>query len=153
MRGLICNGNRPVCAYATLRLAYWKQSKTAGFVVNLRLTRPTIPRGGLPPTPFKTQFPKLFEIISKSVLTFQNYSAIIHRHLREWRNRQTRTFEGRVGQLVRVQVPSLAPNQKNPNQVFLIGKGFGFFVYNRYHKSNNIVSQITDFHFSKNFKN
>ncbi len=29
--------------------------------------------------------------------------------MREWRNRQTRTFEGRVGQLVRVQVPSLAP--------------------------------------------
>ena len=28
---------------------------------------------------------------------------------REWRNRQTRTFEGRVGRLVRVQVPSLAP--------------------------------------------
>ena len=30
-------------------------------------------------------------------------------YMREWRNRQTRTFEGRVGQLVRVQVPSLAP--------------------------------------------
>ncbi len=30
-------------------------------------------------------------------------------NMREWRNRQTRTFEGRVGQLVRVQVPSLAP--------------------------------------------
>ena len=29
--------------------------------------------------------------------------------MREWRNRQTRTFEGRVGRLVRVQVPSLAP--------------------------------------------
>ena len=28
---------------------------------------------------------------------------------REWRNRQTRTFEGRAGRLVRVQVPSLAP--------------------------------------------
>ena len=30
-------------------------------------------------------------------------------NMREWRNRQTRTFEGRVGQLVRVQVPFLAP--------------------------------------------
>ena len=30
-------------------------------------------------------------------------------NMREWRNRQTRTFEGRVGRLVRVQVPSLAP--------------------------------------------
>ena len=28
-----------------------------------------------------------------------------------------------------VQVPSSAPNQKNPNQIFPIGKGFGFFVY------------------------
>ena len=32
--------------------------------------------------------------------------------MREWRNRQTRTFEGRVGRLVRVQVPSLAPTEK-----------------------------------------
>ena len=31
-------------------------------------------------------------------------------NMREWRNRQTRTFEGRVGRLVRVQVPSLAPS-------------------------------------------
>ncbi len=28
---------------------------------------------------------------------------------REWRNRQTRTFEGRVVNTVRVQVPFLAP--------------------------------------------
>lgn len=28
-----------------------------------------------------------------------------------------------------VQVPSPAPKQKNPNQIFPIGKGFGFFVY------------------------
>ena len=33
----------------------------------------------------------------------------VKQNMREWRNRQTRTFEGRVGQLVRVQVPSLAP--------------------------------------------
>ena len=33
--------------------------------------------------------------------------------MREWRNWQTRTFEGRVVHTVRVQVPFLAPNQKN----------------------------------------
>ena len=27
-----------------------------------------------------------------------------------------------------VQVPSPAPNQYNPNQIFLIGDGFGLFV-------------------------
>ncbi|MFR5629227.1 MAG: hypothetical protein ACLTLX_06015, partial [Ruthenibacterium lactatiformans] len=26
-------------------------------------------------------------------------------------------------------VPSSAPNQYNPNQIFLIGDGFGLFVY------------------------
>ena len=36
---------------------------------------------------------------------------------REWRNRQTRTFEGRVGRLVRVQVPSLAPRKKRLSQI------------------------------------
>ena len=30
--------------------------------------------------------------------------------MREWRNWQTRTFEGRVVHTVRVQVPFLAPN-------------------------------------------
>ena len=30
-------------------------------------------------------------------------------NMREWRNWQTRTFEGRVVHTVRVQVPSLAP--------------------------------------------
>ena len=30
---------------------------------------------------------------------------------------------------VRVQVPPRAPNKDNPNQVFLIGDGFGLFVY------------------------
>ena len=34
-------------------------------------------------------------------------------YMREWRNWQTRTFEGRVVHTVRVQVPFLAPNQKN----------------------------------------
>lgn len=33
--------------------------------------------------------------------------------MREWRNRQTRTFEGRVSKIVRVQVPSFAPNLKS----------------------------------------
>ena len=28
-----------------------------------------------------------------------------------------------------VQVPSAAPNQYNPNQIFLIGDGFGLFVF------------------------
>ena len=32
--------------------------------------------------------------------------------MREWRNWQTRTFEGRVVHTVRVQVPFLAPQQK-----------------------------------------
>ena len=30
---------------------------------------------------------------------------------------------------VRVQVPPRAPNQYNPNQIFLIGDGFGLFVF------------------------
>ena len=30
---------------------------------------------------------------------------------------------------VRVQVPPSAPNQYNPNQIFLIGDGFGLFVF------------------------
>ena len=34
-------------------------------------------------------------------------------NMRKWRNWQTRTFEGRVVHTVRVQVPFLAPNQKN----------------------------------------
>ena len=35
----------------------------------------------------------------------------IKRNMREWRNWQTRTFEGRVVNTVRVQVPFLAPKQ------------------------------------------
>ena len=52
--------------------------------------------------------------------------------MREWRNRQTRTFEGRVGQLVRVQVPSLAPDQIERS---------GFFVLS---KLNTIISTNTN---------
>ena len=36
------------------------------------------------------------------------------------------------GNSVQVQVLLSAPNQKNPNQIFPIGKGFGFFVYFNY---------------------
>ena len=49
--------------------------------------------------------------------------------MREWRNWQTRTFEGRVVHTVRVQVPFLAPKQYNPNQIFPVGDVFGLFVY------------------------
>ena len=38
--------------------------------------------------------------------------------MREWRNRQTRTFEGRVVNTVRVQVPFLAPKKKEVNRRF-----------------------------------
>jgi hypothetical protein len=34
-----------------------------------------------------------------------------------------------VGDNVWVRVPPPAPNQNNPNQIFLIGDGFGLFVY------------------------
>ena len=33
------------------------------------------------------------------------------------------------GNFMQVQVPSPAPNQYNPNQIFLIGDGFGLFVF------------------------
>jgi len=49
--------------------------------------------------------------------------------MRECWNRQTGTFEVRVSNGVRVQVPSLAPKQYNPNQIFPVGDGFGLFVY------------------------
>ena len=34
-----------------------------------------------------------------------------------------------VGNNVWVRVPLPAPNQYNPNQIFLIGDGFGLFVF------------------------
>ncbi len=39
---------------------------------------------------------------------------------REWRNWQTRTFEGRVVHTVRVQVPFLAPKIKAPSGCFYL---------------------------------
>ena len=37
------------------------------------------------------------------------------------------------GDIVWVRVPPPAPNQNNPNQIFLIGDGFGLFVsFDRY---------------------
>ncbi len=38
--------------------------------------------------------------------------------MREWRNWQTRTFEGRVVNTVRVQVPFLAPKKEEVNRRF-----------------------------------
>ena len=51
-------------------------------------------------------FPKTFEKGLDNRLPFE-YN--IHVAMREWRNWQTRTFEGRVVYTVRVQVPFLAP--------------------------------------------
>ena len=47
------------------------------------------------------------------------------RNPREWRNWQTRTFEGRVDNTVRVQVPFPAPKKQVGNRlpVFLFGNG------------------------------
>ena len=43
-----------------------------------------------------------------------------------------------VGDNVCVRVPLPAPNQYNPNQIFLIGDGFGLFVF---------VGKFEDTHF------
>ena len=56
---------------------------------------------------------KLSKFILDTVLSEKyNYRACLKRHMRPWRNWQTRTFEGRVGNSIRVQVSSAAPNQK-----------------------------------------
>ena len=59
------------------------------------------------------------DFFAKKVLTngesfskISKYSA--RADTREWRNWQTRTFEGRVVHTVRVQVPSLAPQKGSP---------------------------------------
>ena len=41
----------------------------------------------------------------------------------------TRDLKSLGGNIMRVQVPPAAPNQYNPNQIFLIGDGFGLFVF------------------------
>ena len=64
--------------------------------------------------------------------------------MREWRNWQTRTFEGRVVYTVRVQVPFLAPDKNNPNRIFLIGDEFGLFFFERFedtHFRNGVVKR------------
>ena len=48
--------------------------------------------------------------------------------MREWRNWQTRTFEGRVVHTVRVQVPFPAPSLNSLN-FFTVGKKFGLFCF------------------------
>ena len=40
-----------------------------------------------------------------------------------------RDSKSRVRKDVRVRPPPPAPNQYNPNQIFLIGDGFGLFVF------------------------
>ena len=42
--------------------------------------------------------------------------------MREWRNWQTRTFEGRVVHTVRVQVPFLAKQKRTQQRSFLFCK-------------------------------
>ena len=41
----------------------------------------------------------------------------------------TRDLKSLVGNNVPVRVRSPAPDQDNPNQLFLVGDGFGLFVY------------------------
>ena len=36
------------------------------------------------------------------------------------------------------QVPSTAPNQYNPNQIFRIGNGFGFFLFFQSQRYNTL---------------
>ncbi len=45
------------------------------------------------------------------------YYRMLIKSMREWRNWQTRTFEGRVVYTVRVQVPSFAPTSE---RVYLV---------------------------------
>lgn len=51
------------------------------------------------------------------------------------------------GNFVEVQVLLSAPNKNNPNQVFLIGDGFGLFVYfgkfEETHFRNGVVKRPT----------
>ena len=51
-------------------------------------------------------------IFLKILLTNQKNMIYYYSVTREWRNWQTRTFEGRVVRIVRVQFPSPAPTKK-----------------------------------------
>ena len=53
---------------------------------------------------------KLKKGIDKRIRKWYNIS-VVESNTREWRNWQTRTFEGRVVHTVRVQVPFLAPSK------------------------------------------
>ena len=46
---------------------------------------------------------------------------------------------------VRVRVPSAAPKQYNPNQLFRVGNGFGFIVFFGRFEDTHFRSGVTDF--------
>ena len=61
-------------------------------------------------------------IFLKILLTNQKNMIYYYSVTREWRNWQTRTFEGRVVRIVRVQFPSPAPTKKEHNRApFFVG--------------------------------
>ena len=59
---------------------------------------------------FQTFFKKGLDIFKKRCIIYLLRTTV--RDMREWRNWQTRTFEGRVVHTVRVQVPFPAPNKR-----------------------------------------
>ena len=61
---------------------------------------------------------KLKKGIDKSIRKCYNIS-VVESNPREWRNWQTRTFEGRVDNTVRVQVPFLAPSKAAVRLLYL----------------------------------
>ena len=87
-------------------------------------------REGYEGSTVKTFFKKLKKLL-QNLLTFSDKSCIISplrsSDMREWRNWQTRTFEGRVVHTVRVQVPFLAPKGKGAAErlLFLLVRGNG----------------------------
>ena len=95
----------------------------------------TVPFPNLFYVPYHAKKISVFlKLFLKKVLTFGNKRCIIPmlrtavRDTREWRNWQTRTFEGRVVHTVRVQVPFPAPERKprqSPRLSFCYGRRFG----------------------------
>ena len=69
----------------------------------------------------------------KKLLTKISFYCIIYLlsgNMREWRNWQTRTFEGRVVYTVRVQVPFLAPYEDNKKDIVRENPDFiGVFAF------------------------